>query len=137
MKELEEEEGAGSQCLARGDGCRGRLPDGGGRYMESLWLECVDAQTQVWRLQGDGREEQEAGNFAVSDLIMTVVAGLTAAAGEMRRWAMWALDLAGWQVFNGLRCVQQAKREGRCADCTCELWWARQFPAWLEDETAW
>ena len=50
---------------------------------------------------------------------------------------MWALDLAGWQVFNGLRRVQQAKREERCADRTCELWRARQFPAWLEDETAW
>ena len=106
-------------------------------YVESLRLECADAQTQVWRLQGDGREEQEAGSFAASDLITTVVAGLAAAAGEMRRWAGRALDLAGWQVFSGLRRVRQAKREERCADRTCELWWARQFLAWLEDETAW
>ena len=45
-------------------------------YVESLRLECADAQAQVWRLQGDGREEQEARSFAVSDLITTVVASI-------------------------------------------------------------
>ena len=54
-------------------------------YVESLRLECA------------------AGSFAVSDLITTVVVGLAAAAGEMRRWAGQALDLVGSQVFSELR----------------------------------